>query len=138
MGAMVSGRCQIKGLLTRCGAPAIGFCQYCGRYFCADHGALLEEHQEVCHRKPCVAKREDVARHLVYRAQVYQRNTTRLCGVFECKDAPASQCSRCLGYYCSRHTEMREDTPTVNGVPISRRVSLCHHCWLRRPIWQRR
>jgi hypothetical protein len=133
----VDQRCELKKLIGRCGAPAIGSCVYCGRHFCAEHGVLLEEHQQICQRKPCVAKREDLARHLVYRAQVHQRNGSRLCGVFDCEFGSASQCSRCRGFFCERHTQIREETPVERGVQISRKVSLCQHCWLRRPIWQR-
>ena len=136
---MTSGRrCELKRLFGRCGREVVGSCQYCGRPFCADHGVLLEEHQEVCYRKPCVAKRDDLARHLVYGAQVSSRNESRLCGVVDCVAEPASQCSRCRGLYCLRHTSMREEAPIERGIQMSRRVSLCHHCWLRRPIWQRR
>ena len=130
--------CQIKRLFLSCGAEAIGFCQYCGRHFCAEHGVLLEEHQEVCARKPCVAKREDVARHLVYCQFVRERNDTRRCGLAECEGEVATQCSRCRGYFCASHTDVRDETVAEGGRPVSRRRSLCTHCWLRRPIWQRK
>ena len=130
--------CGIKtGLFSTCkGAPA-GICQYCGRPFCQEHGIFLELGQEVCHRPNCVAKREDVARHLVYKEAVIIRNEARHCGVEGCNHSVVGRCSRCEGYFCDGHVGPREDVIIENDVKIQRLATLCRHCFERRPIWLR-
>jgi hypothetical protein len=96
-----------------------------------------EEGEEVCDRKNCVAKREDLARHLLYKETVLERNRGRLCGLEVCVDQFASQCTRCRGYFCTRHVFIAPDS--VNeGHPIPDRPPIvCRHCHERRPIWLR-
>jgi hypothetical protein len=96
---------------------------------------LLEEHQQVCFRKPCVAKRDDLAAHTVHREAVRSRNLARQCGIEGCDGGIETQCRPCRGYYCVRHTEVRtgESPDGASGSQF-----YCEHCWKRRPIWQRR
>ena len=61
-------KCQIKeGLFGGCKDNAVGYCQYCARLFCAKHALVLEPEQQVCNRKNCVAKWEDLQVHLAYK-----------------------------------------------------------------------
>ncbi len=127
--------CEIKRLLSKCGASVVGVCQYCGRPFCAEHGEVMEDGQQVCTRKSCVEKRNDVERHLVYKEAVSKLNAELLCGVPGCRDELAGQCIRCKGFFCQHHVHGRDEMYLHNGVRTTRRSSLCQHCWARRPIW---
>ena len=129
--------CQVRKVLFRCWTEPAGTCQYCGRSFCARHGERLEDGQEVCSRKFCVAKRHDLVRHLAYNEIVSARNEARCCGLEGCERTLAGQCSRCRGLFCSRHVEAREEPVLENRVRVTRMATLCQHCWARRPIWLR-
>lgn len=130
-------KCAIKGFLSSCGDDATGMCVYCGRTFCAKHGVILEEGEEVCSRKNCVAKREDLAVHLVYKAVVLERNRGRLCGLEACGEQFVSQCTRCRGYFCTSHVFIAPDS-VRDGEPLPDRPPIvCRHCHERRPIWSR-
>ena len=129
--------CQIKSGLFRCEDEAGGLCQYCGRQFCPKHGVFLDEGQEVCNRKNCVAKREDLVRHLSYKGIVTARNEAAQCGAYGCGDTLSDQCARCKGYFCTRHVDAREEIIVENKLRLPRMSTLCRHCWERRPIWTR-
>lgn len=130
--------CRIRRrVFFACGSKTRGVCQYCGRSFCENHGVVLDDGQEICNRKTCVSKREDVARHLVYKREVQGRNQRRLCGDEGCETTPLSQCSRCKGLFCRSHAFRREDRVLENRVRVSRMATLCQHCWARRPLWLR-
>jgi hypothetical protein len=129
--------CELKTGLFKCGQEAVGLCQYCGRLFCDRHSELLEELQEVCSRKPCVAKRQDLVRHLAYKDAVSARNEQQQCGIEGCSRGFSGQCTRCKGYFCGHHVEVRQETVLQNRVRVPRRATLCQHCWDRRPIWLR-
>jgi hypothetical protein len=115
----------------------MGLCQYCGRSFCAKHTELIEEHQEVCTRGACVAKRRDLVKHLVYKDAVIERNEAKQCGIKGCDRGMSGQCTRCRGFFCGHHVESRQETVLQNRVRVPRRSTLCKHCWDRRPIWLR-
>ena len=123
--------CQIKGILTACGAVATAQCVYCGRTFCHKHGEVMEEAYEVCSRKSCVEKKQELREHLVYKETVLGRNLGRLCGVEVCETELQVQCNRCKGYFCARHT--RPWLETITEKP----ESTCAHCLRRRSIWER-
>ncbi len=130
-------KCAIKGFLSSCGDDATAQCVYCGRAFCAKHGVVLEEGEEICSRKNCVAKREDLARHLVYKEVVLKQNREKLCGLEVCGEQFASQCTRCRGYFCAQHVFLASDS-VGEGQPLPDRPPvLCRHCYERRPIWLR-
>ncbi len=135
--AIASQTCQLKHRFSSCRADAIGVCQYCGRAFCRGHGVLLEDTQQICERKVCVQKRQDIARHLLYKDIVLKRNAEGLCGLLDCGSGYAGVCSRCRGYFCERHLRPRDETVIENRSPVARRVSMCDHCWARRPLWLR-
>ena len=131
------GSCQVKGGLFKCGGAATAMCVYCARPFCERHGAIGPEGEEVCASKNCVAKREDLALHLVYKQDVLVLNRQRLCGIEVCGVDFAGQCTRCKGYFCRGHIEMREMAVIEEGMRFERPVLVCRHCWVRRQIWDR-
>jgi hypothetical protein len=132
-----SQTCAVRQGLFSCSNAREGICQYCGRPFCSRHGVFLEDAQEVCSRKPCVAKREDLVRHLEYKRVVLARNRNALCGFEQCESPMSEECSRCQRYFCASHAHPREENVLEHGVRVSRRTTLCHHCWARRSIWLR-
>ena len=129
--------CQLRRGLLSCSGDAVGLCVYCARLFCSRHGVLLDEGQEVCNRRFCVAKRNDLVKHLKYKEDVLVRNESRACGVEGCKRQVGGRCTRCNGYFCGHHVEAREEMFLQNQVHMRRMSTLCRHCWARRPIWTR-
>jgi hypothetical protein len=132
----VSTACEVKSGWFKCKSEAIAYCQYCGRPFCGNHG-VAEEGMEVCSRKFCVAKREDLAKHLKYKALVDERNAGGLCGIENCDLGTQGQCVRCKGHFCGLHVEPREEPILHNKVRVTQMATLCAHCLERRPIWIR-
>ena len=138
MATTAQGVCRIKSnLFSTCGDGAIACCQYCGRDFCARHGVILADAQEVCSRKECVAKREDLALHLLYKEAVGHLNEQGLCGAPTCREEIAAQCVRCKGLFCGVHVRKREESFVYNQVKDHRMATLCRHCVDRRSIWTR-
>ena len=135
----LKGPCEIHGRFSRCSEAVVALCQYCGRRFCVRHGERLADGQEVCSREVCVAKKVDVAAHLVYKEAAMERNRSdgRPCGIDGCDSAFEGQCRRCKAYFCREHLEVHEDEITEEGMTFRTPVRLCHHCWVRRPIWQK-
>lgn len=119
-------------MLTACGSRATAQCVYCGRPFCPRHGEAMPDGYEVCTRKNCVAKKEELALHLMYKESVFLRNREWLCGIEVCVREVATQCRRCRGYFCRVHLKMAEDV-----VPENQPSTECHHCRERRAIWER-
>ena len=121
--------CQVKGVLTACGAVATAQCVYCGRAFCPKHGAVMDDGYEVCARKPCTTKKQELQLHLAYKSAVLERNLQRLCGLDVCEIDIQVQCNRCRGYFCVRHTQPWLETVTEKP------ERTCTHCLARRPLW---
>jgi len=134
-GSTLRGACELKRLVRRCTRPAAGTCQYCGRAFCSDHGVVLDDGQEICSRSRCQRKRVDLEKHLRYKAFVRHRNVERQCGVPGCQATPAGQCSRCRGFFCSRHLGNRDMWVREGRAWARLPASMCEHCWRRRPLW---
>ena len=122
-------------MFSTCGSAPVAMCQYCARPFCPAHGVVQEDGQEVCNRKECIAKREDLVVHLAYKELAQDRNAEQKCGIEGCEYALAGRCTRCQAYYCETHVGRREDVYLVNKVRMRRMATLCHHCWARREIW---
>ncbi len=119
--------CQ-DGRFRRCGAAAAGVCQYCGRPFCAAHGTVYDDGQEVCRRARCAAKQADVARFLVYKARALQRNAFGACGSEGCLAKFFGQCSRCKAIFCVDHVrEVRESKVMATGSD-KRMLAVCDFC----------
>lgn len=129
--------CAIKGFLSSCNAEATGVCVYCGRPFCQSHGVVLPNGEEVCRRKNCVAKRDDLAKHLEYKDAVLLRNRQRLCGIESCNNPFTGQCGRCKGYFCGKHTDSTYERVFEGQARFDQPASLCKHCQSRRGIWLR-
>ena len=130
--------CQIKdGLFSGCKDGAVGYCQYCARLFCARHTLVLEPEQQVCSRKNCAAKWEDLQAHLAYKDVVFARNAEEACGIEGCDRATYGQCVRCKGYFCPQHVGPREEVVLENKVRMKHMATLCLHCSERREIWLR-
>jgi hypothetical protein len=138
MSSIVKTACEVKGGLFRCRSEAVAYCQYCGRPFCAEHTTVRGgEGKEVCSRKFCVAKWDDLQKHLVYKAAVDERNAASACGIDGCGAGTQGQCVRCKGHFCAQHVQPREEPVLHNKVVINQMATLCYHCWQRRPIWVR-
>ena len=134
--------CEIKeGFLKKfssCKQRPVGLCIYCGRAFCGDHGELRDQGEEICSRKNCIAKRDDLVTHLEYRALVVAQNQqTGTCGIPGCSHKPDGQCARCRAYFCLGHLDTREETVGTGYQQIRQMATMCAHCWDRRPIWTR-
>ncbi len=133
--------CEIKeGFLSKfsgCKETPIGLCIYCGRAFCANHGEARGVGEEICSRKNCVAKRDNLVVHMEYRAIVVAQNETGTCGIPDCSHAPDGQCGRCRAYFCLSHLDTREESVGQGVRQIRQMATLCGHCWDRRPIWNR-
>ncbi|HEY7268321.1 MAG TPA: hypothetical protein VH951_00710 [Dehalococcoidia bacterium] len=124
-----------KSLFGVCGGPGRGICVYCGRSFCDQHGIVQEDGQEICLRKECVAKREDLVRHLAYKDLVGRLNDRRACGIPNCRSELAAQCIRCKGFFCVGHVHQRDEMVLENSVRVHHMATLCQHCYNRRGIW---
>jgi hypothetical protein len=137
MAANGSKPCELKGRRfgKACRQPSIGICIYCGRPFCVDHGVVQEDEQEICGRKECVAKRDDLVKHLAYKDMVGRLNEARACGIAGCREELAAQCIRCKGFFCVGHVHQRDEEILENGVKIHHMATLCQHCYARRGIW---
>lgn len=133
----VSETCELGRVFRRCRRPAAGACQYCGRAFCPEHGQLLEGGQAICGRERCQRKRVDLEQHLAYKQAAAAANAYGRCGHPACDQRPAGQCSKCNALYCPEHLESRDDVVGRGYRAVSRRLSLCPHCWARRPLWAR-
>lgn len=140
MAVKTAAACQLKvSLFGVCAGDKVAACQYCGRSFCSRHGVVLQDgqgdRQEICSRKECIAKRQDLERHLMYRRRVGVRNEAGSCGIDSCSAELGAECVRCTGLFCGRHVRRRGETIYENKVKVPRLANLCQHCWERRPIW---
>ena len=103
--------------------------------FCADHGDLFGETEEVCDRPRCQAKKDDLAQHLSFLVQARTRNGEGWCGLPQCDEAPASHCERCGPRYCLAHLRETLVTATHHGERGSDVLRLCVHCLTRAEVW---
>lgn len=132
-------QCEVgRRWFSRCSAPAVGSCQYCGRAFCAQHGTLEDEYQEICNRPICREKQADVRDHLAYKQEAWERNQGLRCGHPDCLQRPSGQCSRCRLLFCESHLLERLETVRQGFSQITRPVSVCEHCAARLRLWSRR
>lgn len=97
----------------------------------------MHEHEAVCSRPRCRAKRDDLVRHMEYRDRVTQRNQAGLCGVESCGPHPGFECSLCLGLFCEAHLSERMYPFRDGWTTLERRLSVCARCWERRKVWRR-
>ncbi len=133
-----SSRCQLGGRLFRCTNPGMYVCQYCARSFCEEHATYVEGHEEVCARRECRAKWDDLQLHFRYREFVFARNRAGVCGVEGCEGRFGYVCSLCQGQFCPDHLSERL-YPVFDGYRRREEPrSVCDHCWERRKIWSQR
>jgi hypothetical protein len=125
------------GFLRRdCGREAVSACVYCGEPFCADHGVRGADYQDVCKRRACAAKLEDLELHLVWRVQVSHANRVSICAVLECSERMRHACSQCRLLFCEIHVR-EHDVKDTRVLPARKvRALVCAHCLERRKIWE--
>ena len=128
-------RCEHGGRILRCRQPLIGQCQYCARGFCARHGTVLDDGQEVCVHGRCELLRIDVERHLVYKAEARARNADGTCGEEDCREPPTTLCDRCACRYCAAHMKQVILTIPRGGELTTEAQLICDHCRARLPLW---
>ncbi len=112
-----------------------GQCQYCAKGFCADHGAIHDDDQEICVEEHCQRLRVDVELHLVFKSEARVRNDRGRCGEPDCAQPPALRCDRCMCRYCGEHLRQVLLTVTRGGELQSEAVAMCDHCRARLPLW---
>ncbi|MEX2230103.1 MAG: hypothetical protein WEB13_10750 [Dehalococcoidia bacterium] len=134
---LVEGPCAHGGGFLRraCGRPAVGQCVYCGERFCADHGLRGEDYIEVCDRRACRAKLDDVHSHLRWRDTAAQSNRLSVCAQDECGDRMEHRCQRCRLMFCETHLRDRVVLDRSFDPPRRMPALLCAHCMARREIW---
>ncbi len=134
---LVEGTCTYgRAFLRRgCARPAVGQCVYCGERFCAEHGVRGEDYIEVCRRRTCQLKFQDVQQHQAWRERAAVSNRTSVCATEECEERMAHRCERCRLMFCGEH--LRPRTVVEHGADGSRQVTvlLCPHCMARRGLW---
>jgi hypothetical protein len=108
---------------------------YCGELFCETHGERGEDYLEVCHRKACQAKWQDVQSHHEWIERVRGANRVAVCAQELCEERMQHQCQRCRLMFCNRHLHPQTIVDRLYDPP--RRVSLllCPHCTARRELW---
>lgn len=129
--------CQIGRIFHRCHNAFVATCQYCGRDFCEVHAGLRDLPDEICSRELCLAKHEDLKLHAIYRAAATGRSNRGFCGVEDCEEARAGQCSKCHALFCDQHLHDREESVRQGMAILKRPVSLCDHCGARLKLWSK-
>lgn len=130
--------CRYGRVFSRCGAPGVGTCQYCGHPFCAAHATSAGSGEQVCARETCRRKVDDLAAHLVFRERALLRNRHGMCGIEGCPQDRWGQCSKCHALFCEDHLFDRSETVRQGMASFSRPASFCEHCLRRRKLWQKR
>lgn len=129
--------CTFGGGLFRraCGAPARYACVYCGQPFCEQHGDRGVDFTDVCHRRQCQAKVEDLAVHLQWKRDAGRFNEVAVCANEGCNERMRHQCSQCRLLFCVEHLEERQVTSRLTDPPSRILVVICEHCKARRQLW---
>jgi hypothetical protein len=123
-------------LRRACGREAITSCVYCGEPFCANHGDRGPDFQDVCHRRPCSAKKEDLEVHVQWRRQVSAANNVSMCAQPECAERMRHSCSQCRLLFCDEHVHERDLKDSRVQPARKVRLLVCAHCFERRKIWE--
>jgi hypothetical protein len=131
-----SASCQLGGTIrNRCSNPVTGFCQYCGRAFCDDHGTHEDQFQEVCSREVCQAKFKDVTAFKPYKQRVLYRNRLGLCGIEDCMGRPWGGCSKCEGVFCELHVARAVEKKKAGRRSWRQPLAVCPTCQARLTLW---
>ena len=128
-------RCDHRRMLLPCRGEMIGQCQYCAKGFCARHGRIQDDGQEICVEDRCERLRLDVAAHLVFKDAARARNAEGLCGEPQCSQAASLPCDRCRCRYCEDHLRQVIMTTRRGGEPQTEAIAMCDHCRARLPLW---
>ena len=128
-------RCEHRGRIRRCRDPLLGQCQYCARGFCARHGEIQDDGQEICVEDRCQRLRADVAQHLVFKAEARERNADSYCGEPACAQPHSLLCDRCNCRFCEDHLRQIIMTIPRGGELQTEAIMICDHCHSRLPLW---
>ncbi len=128
-------RCDHRRRLRRCPGALIGQCQYCAKGFCARHGRVQDDGQEICVEDRCQRLYLDVERHLIFKDAARQRNQDARCGEPDCPQAHALLCDRCKCRYCEAHIRQVIMTVPRGGELQTEANLICDHCRARLPLW---
>ena len=125
------------GFLRRgCGRAAVTDCVYCARPFCDEHGERLADYMDVCARKRCQRKRQDLDAHNEWKARVEPANRVSVCADESCDTRMRHQCSRCRLMFCADHVREMRVRDTTRNPPADVKAAVCAHCAQRRKIWR--
>ncbi|GMU41550.1 MAG: hypothetical protein AMXMBFR23_24160 [Chloroflexota bacterium] len=133
-----SDSCTLKsGRLVRraCGAPASGWCVYCGEPFCDAHGEHGADYLQVCSRTECATKQRDVDAHREWVRTNYVRSRAGICVADDCREPNEHECQRCRLRFCPDHLRVGTVTEHSTGGPQRVTMMLCPHCLARRKLW---
>lgn len=133
-----TARCTYGGGFLRrgCGREAVTDCVYCGRPFCGEHGERGDQYMDVCARKHCRRKREDLDAHTVWRARVETANRVSVCADETCEARMRHACSRCTLLFCAEHVREMRVRDTTRQPAVEVKGLVCAHCADRRKIWR--
>lgn len=125
------------GMLRRaCGRDGVTSCVYCGEPFCEVHGDRGADYQDVCHRRACAAKQQDLETHTSWRRHVAIANEISICAELECGERMRFSCSQCRLLFCDVHVSEHDVKDTRVQPPQKVRVLVCSHCVQRRRVWE--
>ncbi len=130
-------KCEQGGRFRSCRKALAGQCQYCARGFCDNHGQRFGQHDEVCQRQACQAKKLDLENYLRFKLDSTARNDTNRCGIAICDTEPHTNCERCESHFCLEHLRQHL-VEVIHGVERAPEIlRLCEYCVERIPLWER-
>ena len=118
-----------------CRSSSVGQCVYCNALFCEEHGVIESNYLEVCNKRGCLAKKEDVEMHLQWKLRVKVANEEQICAIENCDSVMEIQCSRCQYLFCKLHLKIADIIEFGMGNSQKIAAVLCDHCFARRIIW---
>ena len=128
-------KCELGGRLRGCRRRLSGQCQYCARGFCEKHGERFGEHEEVCERESCQAKKNDLLAYQQFKIEAAARNDTNRCGIDPCELRPETFCERCSAHYCIEHLSQHVVEVVRGFERAPEMLRLCTYCVARISIW---
>ena len=125
-----------NGFLRRgCGRQAVTDCVYCARPFCEGHGKRADDYMDVCARKRCREKLQDMRAHKEWRERVEVSNRISVCANEECGARLRHECSRCRLLFCEEHVKEQRVKDNSQQPAPEVLALICAHCSGRRKIW---
>ncbi len=134
----IDERCTYGGGLLRtvCGREAVALCVYCGAPFCAEHGERHMDYADVCVRRRCRRKYDDVHAHHDSVARRRYANRVSVCAHEGCEERTRHRCSHCLLDFCTEHVRERDVSAPGDTTRRTTRALVCEHCDARRKLWR--